>query len=450
MSRKGGLTPASVDALKIGSLDDPLTPGLKIEALPSGKKKWRYQRRIVGGGGAIKATLGPYPAFTIAAAREWARELNEKTEAGVDPREEKRLAEQRASMTVARVHGLYMEAVQEGRASRAKRKNKPRTISDKLKIYRCDIEPKLASRSIYDVTEADLIKLVTAKGKTAKVRANRLAAELNVFFGWAASLRGLEVGLADNPARRLGDLRYPESPRTRKLSLEEIEWYLRAVAAEQERDYRRGLVLLLLTAVRISELYCARSDEVADGIWTIPADRVKNSRAHVIALGPWGRALIASNAEWLFPAPKADGPRTQGWYEARDRVLARMLEYSGHAVEHFVPHDLRRTARSNTKRLKVDYETAEAMLNHLKTGMARIYDGYEFEEEKAAWFSRWEGEIIRIARKAGVADALEVPRQEEKIVRLAKRKRGRIRRTSAFDDRQSLRTHSGDTLIRTS
>jgi hypothetical protein len=61
------------------------------------------------------------------------------------------------------------------------------------------------------------------------------------------------------------------------------------------------------------------------------------------------------------------------------------------------------------KRLKVDFETAEAMLNHLKSGMERIYDGYELEDEKVAWSLKWEREVADIARKAGVADRLEVP-----------------------------------------
>jgi hypothetical protein len=90
-------------------------------------------------------------------------------------------------MTVAKAHGLYMVAVHEGRSSRAKRINKPRTIKDKMDVYNHDIAPTLGSRNIYEVTERDLINLVEAKGKTAKVRANRLAAELKVFFGWAAS-----------------------------------------------------------------------------------------------------------------------------------------------------------------------------------------------------------------------------------------------------------------------
>ena len=57
----------------------------------------------------------------------------------------------------------------------------------------------------------------------------------------------------------------------------------------------------------------------------------------------------------------------------------------------------------------MDFETAEAMLNHLKTGMERIYDGYELEDEKAAWFSKWENEVRVIAVQVGVAVKLEVP-----------------------------------------
>jgi hypothetical protein len=133
-----------------------------------------------------------------------------QVEAGIDPRAVQRAEKARNEMTVAKAHGLYMVAVHEGRSSRAKRINKPRTIKDKMDVYNHDIAPTLGSRNIYEVTERDLINLVEAKGKTAKVRANRLAAELKVFFGWAASLRGLEVGLEADPSKRLGDLRFPE------------------------------------------------------------------------------------------------------------------------------------------------------------------------------------------------------------------------------------------------
>jgi hypothetical protein len=59
--------------------------------------------------------------------------------------------------------------------------------------------------------------------------------------------------------------------------------------------------------------------------------------------------------------------------------------------------------------LNVDFETAEAMMNHVKKGLERRYDLYELEEEKRLWFWKWESEIVAIARRAGVAEALGVP-----------------------------------------
>jgi len=223
MSRKLVFTPSMIDALTGGALKDPFTPGLSIELLSSGKKVWKYARRISSGGALLRRSLGNYPAFNIPEARAWACALNQQAEAGVDPRHAEEEDRRRATMTVNRAHAIYTEAVHQGRASRAKRKNKPRTISDKRKMFQRDIAPSLGNKIIYDVSEAELIKLVDRKGKTAPVRANRLAAELKVFSGWAASLRGREVGLEHDPSRRLGDLRFVETPRSRKLGLDEIE-----------------------------------------------------------------------------------------------------------------------------------------------------------------------------------------------------------------------------------
>lgn len=409
MAKKVALTPASIDALQKGLLADLLTPGLAIEVLSSGKKRWRYRRQVARTTVMVTLYGEPFPAQSIAGAREWARSLNENVEAGIDPRVAQREEKARAEMTVARAHGLYMIAVREGRSSRAKRANKPRTVQDKLEIYERDIGPKLGHRVIYDVAEGDLVKLVTAKGKTAKVRANRLAAELKVFFGWAASLRGMEIGLQEDPSRRLGDLRFPETPRSRKLAHQEIGWFLEALA-DEERDFQRGMLLWLLTMARLAEVSEARSDELQGGMWTIPATRTKNSVEHRIALGPWGSALMRSNTEWLFPAPKRRGSRSRfSWYRARNRVKKRMEQLAGRPIDRFTPHDFRRTSRSNTKRLRIDFETAEAMLNHVKKGLERTYDRYELEEEKRASFLKWEMEVVTIARNAGIADRLGVP-----------------------------------------
>lgn len=409
MSRRTTLTPASIDSLVKGHLNDPTTPGLSVEAGAKGAKTWRYRRRVQHSGEMIKQTLGRYPQVSIANARASATILNGQVEGGIDPRAARAAEIEKAKLTVAFAHERYMEAVREGRASSARRVNRPRTIADKLAIFRCDIAPKLSKKLMCDVKEEDLTKLVLAKGKIARVRANRLAAELKVFFGWASSLRGLEIGLSSNPAMRLTDLKFPEVPRDRKLSIEEIEWFLIAVV-DEPRMYQRGMLLWLLTAARISEVIYGRTDEVIGDIWTIPSGRAKNGNAHRVYLGPWGKLLATGESEWWFPSDRVQGPCAPcGWYKARTRVLNRMSRLAGQPLLGWNPHDLRRTARSNTKRLGTDFETAEAMLNHTKKGLARIYDGYDLEDEKRSWFLSWECEIARLAQKIGVAEALGVP-----------------------------------------
>ena len=123
MTRTATFTPAAIDAATTGKLLDPRTPGLLIEVRPSGAKIWKYQRRLAGSGELVRLTLGRFPAYTVADARAWAVELNAQVELGTDPRQAKRAEEARASMTVKTAHDLYMIAVRDGRASRAKRKN---------------------------------------------------------------------------------------------------------------------------------------------------------------------------------------------------------------------------------------------------------------------------------------------------------------------------------------
>lgn len=309
MSKKLLFSPASIDSLRKGTLVDPVSLGLAVEVMArTGKKRWKLRRRIPKTSVIVTMLGGFYPMVTIADARAWADKINEQIDVGIDPRVVLREEKRRDIITVSKAHELYMVAVKEGRSSRAKRPNKPRTIRDKNDIFELDIKPRLGKCCIYDVTERDLINLVETKGKKAKIRANRLAAELKVFFGWAASLRGLAVGLEVDPSRRLGDLRFPESPRSRKLSMEELEWFLAALV-EEPKHFQRGMLLWLLTAARISEVANARTEEVDDGIWTIPSERSKNSTEHRIALGPWGLSLMQSDSEWVFPADTIKGPR---------------------------------------------------------------------------------------------------------------------------------------------
>lgn len=76
------LTPALLDRLDSGAISDTLTPGLKIVAFLKGKRVWKYARRVHGSEKTVRLTLGLFPAHSIADARAWASQFNEKVEPG--------------------------------------------------------------------------------------------------------------------------------------------------------------------------------------------------------------------------------------------------------------------------------------------------------------------------------------------------------------------------------
>lgn len=408
MEKDVNLTPSRIDQLETGAIFDPEIPGLCVIVLGPGKKVWRFKRRIARTKTIIELKLGAFPAYSVAAAREWARPLAEAVERGEDPRIAMREAKARSEMTVAKAHGLYMAAMKRG----DRKKLKPRTISDKQAIYKRDIGPRIGAMLLADLDEDACWDAVYQKAEASKHRANKMAGELSCFLRWCAGREGRMAGirLNEHPAPTLNSNWFDTGPKANKrfLSDEEIGWFFRGLA-DEDLVYRRGFVLLLLTAARRNELFGAPSHEIKGGVWTLPGERSKNGEVNVVALGPWGRSLAQTNHAWLFPSPRIDGPQLYGWFKARDRVHARMEEYAGTPLARWHFHDLRRTFRSNARRLGIDREIAELMLNHKRKGIEDIYNKNQELELRAAGFAAWESFLTGIAIEAGAADSLLLP-----------------------------------------
>jgi len=126
-------------------------------------------------GGAFRGDCqhdaGDLPAYPISEARNWAAKLNEVIERGEDPRAALRVKEVQEVLAVAMAHTIYMEAMRRG----DRRKLKPRTLCDKEVIFSRDIEPRLGSVSLYQLSENECWDSVYDKAKASKVRANKMA-----------------------------------------------------------------------------------------------------------------------------------------------------------------------------------------------------------------------------------------------------------------------------------
>ena len=408
MSKDTVLTSGRVDKLVRGLIADPAVPGLCIIVVGAGKKVWRFKRVVAGTKTVLELRLGRFPDYSIADARDWARPLAESVAKGVDPRIAERERRARMEMTVAKAHGIYMAAMRRG----DRKKLKPRTISDKDVIYTRDIAPRLGSRPLYDLSEDECWDAVYDKANASKHRANKMAGELSCFLKWCSGREGRMAGimLRTHPAPTLNSNWFDTGAKANKrfLSDDEIGWFFRGLI-DEDLVYRRGFVLLLLTAARRNELFGAPACEIEIGVWTLPEERSKSGESNIVELGPWGQRLAQTNHEWLFPSPRIDGPQLYGWFKARDRVHARMEEYAGASLARWHFHDLRRTFRSNARRLGIDREIAELMLNHKRKGIEDIYNKSQELELRAAGFAAWEAFLTRIAIRSGAAKALLLP-----------------------------------------
>lgn len=395
------LTPSHIDRLRAGTLADREVVGLSIAVSGQGRKRWRFKRKIVGTSTIVELVLGTFPEFSIGDAREWATPLSRAVARGEDPRAQRQEEEAKA-MSVKAAHELYMAAMRRGDRKRLK----PRTLDDKQVIYSRDIGPRLGSKILSDLTDDECWDAVYDKANTSKHRANKMAGELSCFLRWCSGREGRMAGikLAAHPAPTLNSNWFDTGPKANKRFLNdaEIGWLLKALVNE-ELVYRRGFVLLLLSAARRNELFGAPAAEVLNGVWTLPPERSKNGEENVVAFGPWGRALARTNSAWLFPSPRIDGPQLFGWFKARDRVHARMEELAATSIPRWHFHDLRRTFRSHAKGLRIDHDIAELMLNHKRKGMEDIYNKHQELELRAAGFAVWERHLLSIAAEQGVA-----------------------------------------------
>lgn len=65
-------------------------------------------------------------------------------------------------------------------------------------------------------------------------------------------------------------------------------------------------------------------------------------------------------------------------------------------LEHWTPHDLRRTAATHMNRLGINFIWVEKVLNHKLQGMLKVYNKHPYEDEKRAALDQWAAELRRI------------------------------------------------------
>lgn len=249
--------------------------GLRVTA--AGAKSFILNYRA--GARGRRYTIGAYPDWSVAAAREEAKRLKREIDQGQDPMGERH--KERAAPTMRDLADRYLEV----HASK-KRESSRREDASMLKNF---VLPQLGAIRVAEVRHADIERLHRNISKRAPYRANRTVALLSKMFSLAMKWEWR----ADNPAR--GVERNPEVKRDRYLSLDELQRLSNALANHSNQRSANVIRFLLLTGARRGEVLSATWDQfdLETGIWTKPSAHTKQKKDHRVPLSAPALKLLS-------------------------------------------------------------------------------------------------------------------------------------------------------------
>ncbi len=343
MTRRVRLTDRFIEALKpppagasAVDITDELTQGLALRVTAFGVKSWSFRFRTPAGRTTRRA-LGSYPAVKLASARSMAAKLRQQVRDGHDVRAPSPAARQANTLAAVVDRWERRQARQDKRSYREARR-----------ILDLHILPALGGRQVQTIRRRDVIEVLERLRDEAGLgpQVNRVQRALSGVLAYA-----VDADLADaNPLAGLKP-QVAETARARTLTIEELATVWRAT--EQISGTASTLVRLLIltgqrreevTGMAWSELDYDRESKAwtADGVWSIPAARMKSKRPHIVPLSRPAREIIEAQpkgaaGDYVFSATFG---RTSyaGW-----RRAAVDLRDAASLSEPWVIHDLRRS-----------------------------------------------------------------------------------------------------------
>jgi integrase len=388
--------------------------GLRLQISQVGHKYWLLrtivgdQRRTFG--------LGPYPEIGLAEAREKAREIKRKVEAGIDPAEERKAA--RAALAAAQARNLLFEdAMDRWIAARmAARPEKSRqAIRSTIRRYAL---PALEGMMVQEVKTQDIVRALTGVWTDKPDTAQKLRTYLEGILAWA-SVAGHRSG--DNPAAWRGNLKellpsISSVERAKGTSNFPAVALSEAAAWWADLSTREGMGAL---ALRFAVLCASRSGEVRGavwdeidldaGLWVIPASRMKVPREHRVPLSADAVAVLKAvprmlNVPFVFPSVtgkmlsdmsiSAVMRRQQEDAEAKAVAAGQELGRAGWrdrtTGRPAVPHGCRSTFRDWCAERGVDRDLAEICLAHtVGSDVERAYRRSDMLERRRQVLNEW-------------------------------------------------------------
>lgn len=392
-------------------------PGFGLRVSANGSKVFIVQYNAAGR--KRRMPIGAFGTVTPDKARRHAKALLGLAAAGRDP-----YAERKTEAAAA----LAMELAEKAAAAEAAYTVR-HLIRDWQDAREGDRRPtylKLAAaamkrhfaawldRPASSITSAEAVRgLDRIKRDIGGTAANRTLSYGRAAYSWAVKRHSLQ----SNPFAGM-EAPSRERPRDRVLTAEEVGAIWNA-APEVPKPYGDFIRFLLLTLQRREEVAGMRWDELspARDTWTIPKERAKNGRAHIVHLAQPAQEILRARTKrkdcpFVFPAES--GKAASAFSLAKRRLEAAMAKAHEEDGQRPVPkdwtlHDFRRAGVTSLAGMGFAPHVCDRLLNHITgsiQGVAAVYQRQEFLAERKAALDAWAAHVV--AAGAGNAAAENV------------------------------------------
>lgn len=385
--------------------------GFALRVMPTGIKTFIYIYTFNGKRKELNLGIYAPPVFTLADARVKYQDAYKLVSQGIEPKEhDKAISEAKDRETdhsFGKFAELYLALKQESFSS-----GWLKTVQGALNN---DLLPEWKDKHISAIHRRDVIEMLDKVGKRAKGQVKNVQKAASGVFDYALQREYVESNPALNLNKAVSNLKPVQRERTlNDLELKEV-WHA-IDKGVGNTETKRALKLILVTAQRPGEVAEMHSNEIQVGVgkslcmtcrrcgwWTIPKERTKNGREHTVYLTPTALELIGNTEGYIFPSPIEDKPINRN--SISQLVSRRRLDKTtneehkpSYGLTRWTPHDLRRTTRTYMAKLRIPEEHAEAVLNHAKQGVVKIYNQHEYREEIRDALMKWEAELLKLVQ----------------------------------------------------
>jgi integrase len=383
---------------------DATVRGLALRVTENGHRSWCYLFTSPRDGKRARATIGSYPATSLAAARGKALEARGHVEAGQDPRLV--LAGQAAAgMTIAALVDTYL-ADPEKAALRSRDEIARRLRKNVVPIIGAVKLAELRRRDVRNVTDA-----ILRRGR--KVEATRVFEDVRGMVRWAVENEYLDA----NPLDGMG--KPAEGTSSNRVLVDDeirILWQGLPKALARSKQCQTIIKLCLVTGQRVGEVAgIVRSElDLKAREWRLPGSRTKNGYAHVVPLSGLAIDLIkealadAGQGEPLFPCgDRSLSPAAVARTILRGNKISGERSLGRFGIAPWSAHDLRRTALTGMARLGVAPIVLGHVANHRSTTRAgvtlAVYSQYTYDREKREALELWADRLTAIVGRGAAA-----------------------------------------------